>query len=115
MRYEEGEVRMPGPRLPLVLAELADRLLADDWCPCSTTNGERKYYILGFEAHLEHSSGEADFPLTEFPLSADTGPISEWFIRSQRAESHKDYLREARSRLIKAGVDADSIQKCLAG
>ena len=106
---------MPGPRLPTVLREVVDKLLADDWCRCSTQDEKQVYYVLGFNNHLAHVSGETQYPVSEFPMPKQPGPLGEWLARSQVAGTHPNYLERARLRLQQAGVSATAIEGFLFG
>jgi len=54
--------------LPVVLKEIAERLLLDDWYRVSTVDRARKYYIVGCADQAADLEGEVDFSRLEFPI-----------------------------------------------
>lgn len=112
MRTIKAECRVPGPRLPIVLREIADRLIADDWCRVSSADAA--YYIVGFDAHVADVSGAAEFPISEWPLPTPVEPIAEHLVRAQLAE-RRDYMKKAVKDLEEAGVPRSAIESFLAG
>jgi len=115
MRTREIVVKVPGPRLPIVLREIVDRLCSDDWERRSTEDDDQFYYIIGEAA----SASETNFKVSEFPAAKATaqpkqaGPPAEWHVRSQIAGRHPNYLRRARRRLEDRGVSASAIDRFL--
>jgi hypothetical protein len=121
MRNVEIEVRVPGPRLPVVLRELVDRLCAGDWERRSTKDGSRFYYVVGAESAGATSGAVNESWVSEFPAEKPTrdpkqpSPLAEWHVRSQVAGKHPNYLERARRRLERAGVESQAIDRFLAG
>ena len=115
MHFSNGMIRVGGRRLPEVLDEITQKLIADDWCQCATNDGHHSYYVVGWNDHLAHASGGADYPISEFPRPVRTRPLAEWFVRSQAAEVHQDYLQKAKQRLEAAGVSLEALDSFLAG
>jgi hypothetical protein len=68
---------MPGPRLPVVLKEIAEKLLDDDWYRVSSEDGARKYYIVGYADQVADFDGEGGFAVWEFPKTTATGPLAQ--------------------------------------
>jgi hypothetical protein len=96
---------MPGPRLPVVLEEITERLLQDDWYRVSTEDRARKYYIVGCADQTADLDGEGDFFRLEFPTPTKPGPLSQWAVRSQLADNKAaNFLIGARQNLERAGV-----------
>jgi hypothetical protein len=103
----------PPHKLPVVLKEITEKLLKDDWSRFATRDGSRKYYIVGNEDQEADLTGAADFSNWQFPVPTRTGPLSEWAVRSQLADNRKDYLKQARSNLERAGVSATDIDSTI--
>jgi hypothetical protein len=107
------EVRVIEPDLPKVVHEVAAKLISDDWCRCSTTDGREIYYVIGFAAHVRHVQGQQDFPVSEFPSSATAGLLGEHVARSQLGE-RRDYLKQSIQELKSAGVSETVIRDFMA-
>jgi hypothetical protein len=116
METRRAEVSMPGPRLPLVLKEIADKLLQDDWCRVSTEDQARKYYIVGCADQAADLDGEATFSRLEFPIPTKSSSLSQWAVRSQLADNEPArFLKGARKNIERAGVPPEAIDRFLAG
>jgi len=108
------DVRIPGPDLGRILAEISERICHDDWERRSTPGDEIVYYIVGFDAHKIDVRGALSF-LSEFPLPSQTSPMTQWYTRAQVAAGHPDYVKDAHARLVALGVPERSIDAFLAG
>src|SRR4051794_30509682 len=109
------EIRMPGPRLSVILAEITKKLIQDDWYRVSTRNQEHAYYVVGCKAQASEQSGQDDFDVVEYPIPNQLEPLSEWTIRSQVADSHRDYVKDAKTALQTAGVAIGAIDEIMDG
>jgi hypothetical protein len=121
MENVQIEVRVPGPRLPVVLRELVEGICADDWHRLSTEDQGRFYYIVGEHAAGVNEADPPNFNISEFPGEKPTesskppSPLAEAYVRSQIAGDHPDYLQRARRRLEQAGVNGSIIDVFLKG
>lgn len=116
MRVLNGETR-PGPPLATVLRELADKLNADDWMRCSTSDDSSFYYIVGMQAHIADQEGRADHMSLSIPRRAPVAALSELRVHAQVAspKSSAYYVRQAMSRLVRCGVDPIPMAKFVEG
>ena len=116
MQTRRAGVSTPGPRLPVVLKEITEKLLQDDWYRVSTEDGTRKYYIVGCADQAADMDGEEDFSRFEFPILAKPGPLSQWAVCSQLADNKPaTFLKGARQKIERAGVPPAAIDCFLAG
>ena len=116
MKTQLSEVSVPGPRLPIVVNEITETLLQDDWYRVSTEDGTRKYYVVGADDQGAELGGEADFCRMEFPIPTKPGPLSQWAVRKQLADNKPShFLASARKNLEQAGVPPVAIDRFLAG
>jgi hypothetical protein len=111
MRIRNAEVSAPGPRLPVALKEIAEKLTQDNWCRISTHDGKQTYYIVGCDEQSADIDGRAEFPRWDFPTPTQLGPLSESFSRSQVADKHRDYVKQAQSDLECVGVPQATIDR----
>lgn len=108
--------RAKGPKLPVVLKEITEKLLRDDWYRMSTEDGARKYHIVGCADQEADLHGEGDFCRFEFPMPTKPGPLSQWHVRSQLADNKPaNFLKGARQNIERAGVPPAAIDRLLAG
>jgi len=113
---QKGGSFIPTPAFPLIVKEITERLLGDDWYRVCTGDGTRKYYIVGAAEHAAELSGEAVFDGLQVPTSTKTGPLAEWAVRSQLADNKPaEFLNHARKNLERAGVVAAVIDRFIAG
>jgi hypothetical protein len=106
------------PSLLQVIKEITEKLLNDDWYRVSAQNGDQVYYIVGSEAQSDDLGGRANFCCPEFPLPVPLGPISDSIVRSQVADNkkaHLDHLKEAKAKLVRAGMLPTAIDRFLEG
>jgi hypothetical protein len=116
MEIRQIKASTPGLRLPVVLNEIAESLVRDDWCRMSTGDAARKYYIVGYADHAAEIDGQADFCCFEFPLPTRPGPLSEWAVRSQMGDNKPaSFLAAARRNLEHVGITPAAIDRFLAG
>jgi len=116
MQTRRAEVSTPGPRLPVVLKEITEKLLQDDWYRMSTEDRARKYYIVGCADQAADLDGEGTFSRFEFPIPTKSGPLSQWAVRSQLADNKPaHFLMGARQNIERAGVPPAAIDCFLAG
>src|SRR5215469_1724557 len=102
MRSRTGTVSAGEPDLPLVVKELAEALLADDWYRMSTEGGDRRYYVVRAS---DQAADSAEFSRMDVPTPTRRGPLSEWMVRSQLADHKPDaHLANSRKGLEKAGI-----------
>jgi hypothetical protein len=115
MKMKHLEVSTAGPALPVVVKEITEKLLTDDWYRMSTQDGARRYYVVG-AAEESDLDGDADFCCFQFPIPTNPGPLSQWAVRSQLADNKPaDILIGARKNLEAAGVRPAAIDRFLAG
>lgn len=99
----------------MVLKEITEKLLQDDWYRMSTADGARKYYIVGCADQAADLDGEAVFSRWQFPIPTKPGPLSEWAVRSQLADNKPaHFLKAARQNIERAGVSSAAIDRFLA-
>jgi hypothetical protein len=116
MQTRRAEASTPGPRLPVALKEITERLLQDDWYRVSTEDRARKYYIVGCADQAADLDGEGAFSRLEFPIPTKAGPLSEWHVRSQLADNKPGhFLKGARQNIERAGAQPAAIDRFLAG
>src|SRR5207249_2704263 len=118
MRYEKRQVRIPGPRLPTVLGQIANSLQSNDWERFSTNDGNHFYYIIGVESFYAEVNGELEFTIWEIPGKPSSSPhqpspIAEWYLRSQLASRQPDYMRKVRKRIENLGVSSELVNAIL--
>jgi hypothetical protein len=85
MRTRRTGVSTPGPRLPVVLKEITEKLL--HWYRVSTEDQACKYYIVGCADQAADLDGEGAFSRLDFPIRTKSGPFSQWAVRSQLADN----------------------------
>jgi hypothetical protein len=83
--------------LPDVLAEVIERLVADDWCRYSSDDEKRWFYAIGEEAHTEHQNGDY-FPYLEMPRWQHSGPLARFVVRSKVAGKAKEIAEALKGR-----------------
>jgi hypothetical protein len=114
MRTKTGEVRF-GPPLPIVLCELTEKLIADDWARHATPDDGSVYYVLGVAAHDADQVGEPDHLSLSVPHGGQVSVIGEQQVHAQVAsvKSPDYYVRQWRKPLEATGIDAREVETFL--
>lgn len=115
MKMKTGTVKL-GPSLPIVLRELADRLIADDWVRHATADDSSVFYTLGVTAHDADQNGDVDHLSLSVPRGGMVSVIGERQVHAQVAslKSGDHYVRRWRTSLENTGIDAREIDTFLA-
>lgn len=102
------------PGLPVVLAEIVERLLRDEWSRECTTDGKHVYYVVGTDLQTGDLESKYEFR-HELPFRPHLGPVSDAVVRSQVADNRTDYLGRARQNLKRAGISDELLDGILGG
>src|SRR5437870_4264041 len=92
-----------------VLSEIAELLLADDWCKYLSSDERSYYYVIGSNAFDAEPTGRWEWTRVEIPGLKQSGPQAESHVRSQLAADQPDYLATARRRLTSVGITDDQV------
>lgn len=95
-------------RLQVVMKDIADKLIADDWFEMCSPDGSGSYYVIGAS---EYDADVRDDYTLVVTSKTRPGPMGEHVMRSQVAGHHRDYLKDARRRLERSGISASAIDR----
>ena len=100
--------------LPVVLEDIVQRLLNDDWARLSNEDGSDAYYIIGAESWLKEMEDSKTYDL-EFRAPKQPSELGKYLTRSQvaAATSGDEHVRLAGQRLEATGVDLEKVLEFL--
>lgn len=108
-------IESSGPlRLTIVLRELAETLIKDDWARWSTGDDTSFYYIVGMKAHQRDQDGDHHLSLS-IGNGRPVSVVGEHQVHAQVAslKGGEHYVRQARARLEAAGIEPVLIDRFL--
>ena len=117
MKNRTAYYRTPRRELPVVVRELVDRLLADDWTRYSSTDNKHFYYVVGHEAHYKEVHQEISCSNMEFSSESNVqaNPLLQKYLRAQLARKQPSYFQQVTRLLKQKGIPPVSLEKIASG